>query len=127
MPAFCAAINCTNKSGKVTNCMDSEGLAMKINCRIKEYCNFEFLLSEPQEHAFHLKQSIFKMFVVTQIFYFVKFYNRDICPARVIRKMQNKWHVLCISELFMSNIRYEHDKCTNILIILYSHSITIFS
>ena len=81
--------------GYIKQWLDSEGLAMTITCRIKECCNFEFLLREHPEHAFHLEQSIVKLFVITRIFYFVKFYNRDICPrnkknaekmARVVHK-----------------------------------------
>ena len=76
--------------------LDMQGLAMRLTHKIMEHCNFEFLLKDHPEHAFHLEKNIVKMFVVTRIFYFIKFYNRDMNPCN--KKMLRRWHGLCTNK-----------------------------
>lgn len=47
---------------------------------IKNHCNFRFLFDEHVDHAFLLKESLIRNFVIMRMSYFIRFYDRDIQP-----------------------------------------------
>jgi len=80
----------------IKNCLEGvAGIAQMIMNTINNQCNFSFLFSLHAEHALHLQDSLVRNFVITRIYYYVKFYNRELSPrnkknekkmARVIHK-----------------------------------------
>ena len=47
--------------------------------KVKESCLFQFLHDLHEEHAHNLEKKIVRLCVVTRVFYFIKFLNRDLC------------------------------------------------
>jgi len=72
--------------------LEIKGVAMNLINKIKEGCQFDFLYSGRAEHAIHLEHSTVKLFVVTRIFYLIKFYNRDLCH----RNKENAKKTACV-------------------------------
>ena len=67
----------TNNINKIIVCKNIAGTIIKA---IKKDCNFVFLYNLHPKHASHLERKLIHYFVDIQIYYFIKFYNRDIAP-----------------------------------------------
>ena len=60
--------------------LERKGLAMILINKVKESCHFQFLYDLHEEHAHNLEKKNVQLFVITRIFYFIKFLNRDLNP-----------------------------------------------